>query len=49
MHNFEKDMEFIHKYDNFQFLAARGDMVVVIDNEGEFRVDKNKEERKWWE
>lgn len=49
MHNFEKDMEFIQKYNNFRFLAARGDTVVIIDNEGEFRIDVNKEERKWWE
>lgn len=48
MHNFEKDMAFISKYENFRFLAARGGMVVLVDHEGEFRVDINKEERKWW-
>lgn len=48
IHNFEKDMEFIHHYDNFRYLAARGDMVVIVDEDGEFRVDINKEERKWW-
>lgn len=48
MHNFEKDMEFIHRYDNFRFLAARGDMVVIVDKDGEFRVDVNKEEKTWW-
>ena len=49
IHNFEKDMEFIHKYDDFRFLAARGDTVVIVDKEGEFRIDVNKEERRWWE
>lgn len=48
MHNFEKDMEFIHRFDNFRFLAARGDMVVIVDKDGEFRVDVNKEEKTWW-
>lgn len=49
MHNFEKDMEFIRKYKDFRFLAARGDMVVIIDKDGEFRIDVSQEERKWWE
>ena len=48
IHNFEKDMAFISKYENFRFLAARGGMIVLVDHEGEFRVDINKEERKWW-
>lgn len=41
-------MAFISKYENFRFLAARGGMIVLVDHEGEFRVDINKEERKWW-
>ena len=49
MHNFEKDMEFIRKYKDFRFLAARGDMVVIIDKDGEFRIEVSQEERKWWE
>lgn len=48
MHNFEKDLEFIQKYEGFRFLAARGDTVVILDKEGEFRVDVEKQERKWW-
>lgn len=48
MHNFEKDMEFIHRYNNFRLIAARGDMVVIVDKDGEFRVDVNKKEKKWW-
>lgn len=48
MHNFEDDMAFIHKYDNFRFLAARGDMVVIVDKDGEFRIDVDKKERRWW-
>lgn len=48
MHNFEKDIEFIQKYEGFRFLAARGNIVVIVDKEGEFRVDVDKEERQWW-
>lgn len=48
MHNFEKDLEFIQKYKGFRFLAARGDTVVMVDKEGEFRIDVEKQERKWW-
>jgi|GEM_PF-240117 len=46
--NFEDDMAFIHKYDNFRFLAARGDMVVIVDKDGEFRIDVDKKELIWW-
>lgn len=48
LHNFENDMAFIQKYNNFRFLAARGDTVIIVDKDGEFRIDVNKEERQWW-
>lgn len=48
LHNFENDMVFIQKYNNFRFLAARGDTVIIVDKDGEFRIDVNKEERQWW-
>lgn len=48
MHNFEKDLAFIQEYNGFRYLDARADTVVIVDKEGEFRVDVNKEERLWW-
>ena len=49
MHNFEKDLDFIQRYEGFHFLAARGDTVVIVDKEGEFHIDVDKQECKWWE
>lgn len=48
MHYLDK-IDFVKRYSNCRFMESYGDKVVIVDNDGEFRVFFSNKEIKWWD
>jgi alpha-tubulin suppressor-like RCC1 family protein len=46
--NYWDEIEFVKKYPNFRFIDTYGDITVIVDESGEFRIMSSNSERKWW-
>lgn len=46
--NYWDEIEFVKKYPNFRFIDTYGDITVIVDESGEFRIMSSNIERKWW-
>ncbi len=45
-----EEIQFVKKYSNFRFMESCGDMTVIVDAEGEFRIwSSDKKEVNWWQ
>ena len=47
--NYWEEIEFVKKYTNFRFMDMYGDIIVIVDENGEFRVMSSNNEKNWWE
>lgn len=47
--NYLEEIEFVQKYKDFLYMDSYGNLLVLVDKDGEFRVMNNYREVRWWD
>lgn len=47
--NYLEEIEFVQKYKDFLYMDSYGNLIVLVDKDGEFRVMNNYREVRWWD